>query len=127
MPTIPSNIAPVSSAGIPWKPLQGAPVPDAPTLRQSQNSPQDCLCTGEAPASSRELFDPVLEVRQCLIGPAYLLALDREAQKGAFAHRCNFAFDQIDFELELGLQIPRDGTHHPLCSAFAFDQNDHVI
>ena len=38
------------------------------------------------PASARELFDPVLEVCQGLIGPAYLLALDRKAQKGAFAH-----------------------------------------
>jgi len=23
--------------------------------------------------------------------------------------------------------IPRDGAHHPLCRALAFDQNDHVI
>ena len=74
---------------------------------------------GYAPASSREFLDPVLEVRQGLIGPAYLLALDREAQEIAFAHRCHFAFDKVDLEFEGPLQIPRDGVHHPLRGALA--------
>ena len=79
---------------------------------------------GNAPASSGQLLDPVLEVRQCPIGPAYLLALDREPEEGAFTHRCNFAFGHVDFEFELGFQVSRDGAHHPLCGALAFDQND---
>ena len=46
---------------------------------------------GYTPASTRQLFDPVLEVGQGLVGPAYLLALDREAQESAFAHGCQLA------------------------------------
>jgi len=41
------------------------------------------------------LLDPVLEVRQDLVGPADFLALDREAQKAAFAHGCHFAFGKV--------------------------------
>ena len=69
----------------------------------------------------------MLEVRQCLIGPADFLALDREPQKAAFAHRRHLAFGRVDLELEDRFQIPRDGVHHPLCGALALDKNDHVI
>ena len=48
------------------------------------------------------------------------------ARQNVGGHGCNFAFGQVDFELELGFQMPRDGSHHPLCSAFAFDKNHHV-
>ena len=62
-----------------------------------------------------------------LIGPAYFLALDRETQKAAFAHRCHLAFGRVDLELEDRFQMPRDGVHHPLGGALVFDKNDHVI
>lgn len=62
---------------------------------------------GYTPASARQLFDPVLEVGQGLVGPAYLLALDRETQEGAFAHGCQLAFDQVDFGRELSVHKRR--------------------
>ena len=69
----------------------------------------------------------MLEARQCLVGPAYLLALDREAQEAAFAHRSHLAFGRVDVELEGLLQVSRDAAHHPLARALAFDQDDQVI
>lgn len=81
----------------------------------------------DAPASSRQLLDPVLEVRQGLVGPANLVALDREAQKAAFAHRRCSAFGRVDRELEASLQVSRDAEHHPLGGAFTLDQNNQII
>ena len=131
----PAPLFPVAHAHAPSDPLvqfgnRAVVLADAEVRRPSpQVLPQfsQPVLHGNAPAPARKLFDPVLEVCQCLISPAYLLALDREAQEGAFAHRCHFAFGQIDFELEGGFQVSRDGAHHPLCSALAFDKDDHVV
>ena len=79
------------------------------------------------PAAPRQLLYPVLERRQSLIGPAYLLAPDGEVQKAAVAHGRNPAFGKIDFELEGGFQVSRDAAHYPLCGALAFDKDDHVV
>ena len=49
---------------------------------------------GNTPTLSVEFLDLVLEVRQCVIGPADFLARDREAKKAAFAHQCHLAFWQ---------------------------------
>ena len=66
-----------------------------------------------------------------LIGPAYLLALDREAQEAAFTHRCHLAFGWVDLEFERRVEIPRDASrvcvNRPLSGTLAFDQNDQVI
>ena len=67
------------------------------------------------------------EMRQVLVGPAHLLALDREAQEAAFAHRCKLAFGWVDLEFEGVLQASRDTLHNRLRNAFAFDRNDLVI
>ena len=82
---------------------------------------------GDSPTASCEFLDPVLEVGEGLLSPAYFAAYDREPEEAALTHRCHLAFGEVDLELEGAFQIPRDGTHHPLSSAFAFDQNDHVI
>ena len=79
------------------------------------------------PAARRQLLDPVLDGRQCLVGPAYLLAQDGEAHEAAFAHWRNPAFGQVDCELEGGFQVSHDAAHYSLCGALTFDQNDQVI
>jgi len=73
----------------------------------------------------------VPKVRKCLIGPAYLLALDREAQEAAFTHRCHLAFGRVDLEFECRVEVPLDASrvdvNRPLPRALALDQNDQVI
>jgi hypothetical protein len=69
----------------------------------------------------------VLERRQRLVGPADLVALDREAQEAAFTHRRDLAFGRVRLELEGAFEVPCDAAHHPLCSAFALDDNDQVV
>jgi hypothetical protein len=69
----------------------------------------------------------VLEVNAGLLSPSHFAANDREPEEAACTHRRDLAFGEVDLEFEDTFQIPRDGMHHPLSGASAFDQNDHVI
>ena len=91
------------------------------------NSPLDCLCPGSAPTAARELPDPVLEVGQGFVAPAYFLAPHREAQKVTFSHRCHLAFDKVDREFEAAFKTMCDAFHDPLAGTLAFHQDEHVI
>ena len=82
---------------------------------------------GNPPTSPRQFPDPVLEVCQRLVAPAYLRAAQGESEETAVTHRRHLAPGRIDLEFEAGLQVTREILHHALPGPLAFDQNDPIV